>query len=245
MELAYTIPAAIGLGALHALEPGHGKGVISAYLIATRGKIKDALLIGVISAISHTLSIILLSFVASSAIHWLAPEHMMQWIEIVSGILITLIGAKILYGHYYPKILSIGPITSISDSASCDHDHCSHHHHHHHAHDNEKSEAPRSLFRLAMVSIFTGIIPCPSAVAIFLAATAANQISFGVELVSAFSLGSALSMCAIGIVVVRVEKTIKQQRKHNFGRSLQFASSLLIIGIGLFVTFHSIGHFHI
>lgn len=89
MELVYTVPAAIGLGALHALEPGHGKGVISAYLVATHGKIRDALLIGVISAVTHTFSIIFLSFIASSTLHQLAPEQTTKWIELLAGMLIV------------------------------------------------------------------------------------------------------------------------------------------------------------
>lgn len=54
MELLFTLPAAIGLGALHSLEPGHGKGVITAYLISSGAKVKDAVLIGIVSAVAHT-----------------------------------------------------------------------------------------------------------------------------------------------------------------------------------------------
>jgi nickel/cobalt exporter len=239
MELAYTIPAVIGLGALHALEPGHGKGVITAYLVATRGKIKDALLIGVISAITHTISIVCLSLLASTAIHGLAPEHITHWIELIAGILIILIGAKILYGHYYPQMLSMGKISQLHDPHFADHDHHDHHHHHHH----HSHETPNSLYRLIVVGFFTGIIPCPSAVAIFLAAMTAEQIPLGLELVSAFSLGSAITMSAIGIMVVQVGSTVKNRKKVSFIRSLNVLSSVLIMGIGLFVTLQSIGYF--
>lgn len=46
MDILFSIPGSIGLGALHSLELGHGKGVISAYLIATRGKRQDDMLLG-------------------------------------------------------------------------------------------------------------------------------------------------------------------------------------------------------
>ena len=76
MEIMYTIPAVMGLGALHSLEPGHGKGVITAYLISSGAKIKDAIIIGIISALAHTLSIALLAFSASSTIRFLFPQKL-------------------------------------------------------------------------------------------------------------------------------------------------------------------------
>lgn len=257
MELVYTIPAAIGLGALHALEPGHGKGVISAYLIAIRGKVKDAMFIGIISAITHTISIVILSLAASAMIQWLAPDQLIHWIELIAGILITLIGAKILYGHYYPRILSLGSLAYLQKdrlSEQCDHHHHhrhehnhQHNHKHHHnqqnSHHEHDDEAPTSVLRLIVVGFFTGIIPCPSAVAIFLAAIAAGQIPLGIGLVSAFSLGSAITMCAVGILVVRIGRTIKHARSLNFARSLNMVSSLIIIGIGLLVTINAVGQF--
>ena len=61
METMYLIPLAIGLGVLHSLEPGHGKGVVSAYLITHHAKVKDVIIVGIISAIAHTLSIVFLA----------------------------------------------------------------------------------------------------------------------------------------------------------------------------------------
>lgn len=235
MNLFLSIPAAIGLGALHSLEPGHGKGVISAYLITTRGNTKDAVLLGFITAITHTLSIILLSLLTSSTLKLLAPDSLIHWIELVSGILITFIGAKILYRHLRPRIISLGGIAHKKQEV-CEHHH--HGHHHHHAH-----ETPTSLIRLISVGLLTGLIPCPSAMAIFLAALTADQIPLGVALVAAFSLGSAITMSAIGILIIRAGESIKQLEKISFVRSLNFISSLLILGLGALVTLQSLLEF--
>lgn len=233
MNLFLSIPAAIGLGALHSLEPGHGKGVISAYLITTRGNTKDAILLGFITAITHTFSIILLSLLTSSTLKLLAPASLIHWIELVSGILITFIGAKILYRHLRPRIISLGGLAHKKQEV------CEHHHHgHHHAH-----ETPTSLIRLISVGLLTGLIPCPSAMAIFLAALTADQIPLGVGLVAAFSLGSAITMSAIGILIIRAGESIKQMEKINFVRSLNFISSLLILGLGALVTLQSLLEF--
>ena len=85
MSFMYTIPAAIGLGALHSLEPGHGKGVISAYLISSGAKIKDAVMLGIISASAHTLSIALLALSDSSTIKIFFNQNLTNWFQLVSG----------------------------------------------------------------------------------------------------------------------------------------------------------------
>jgi nickel/cobalt exporter len=233
MELMLSIPAAIGLGALHSLEPGHGKGVISAYLIATRGKARDAVLLGLISAVTHTLSIVILSVAATSAVKLLAPDSLTRWLELLSGVLITIIGARILYRHVRPRIVSIGKLSAKHDDI---YEH--HHHEHHHLHHNQGK--PSSLAGIVTVGLLTGLIPCPSAMAIFLASLTADQISLGVVLVGAFSLGSAVTMSVIGVLIVHAGKTVKQMDRIGFVRSLNLLSSLLILGLGVVVTFQAL-----
>jgi nickel/cobalt exporter len=237
MDLIISIPAAIGLGALHSLEPGHGKGLISAYLVATRGKTKDAVLLGSVSAVTHTMSIVILSFATASAIKLLTPDSLSRWLELLSGVLIILIGTRILYHHVRPRIVSIGKLSANHDAIHEHHHHDHHHHHHHHQHDQKK---PSSLAGIITVGLLTGLIPCPSAMAIFLASLTANQISLGLVLVSAFSLGSAVTMSVIGILIVHAGKTVKQMDRIGFVRSLNLLSSLLILGLGVAVTFQAL-----
>jgi nickel/cobalt exporter len=231
MDFMISIPAAIGLGALHSLEPGHGKGVISAYLIATRGKTRDAVLLGLISAVTHTFSIVILSIGANSAIQLFAPDNLTRWLELLSGILITIIGARILYRHFHPRIVSMGRLSG-SRLDICEHDH--HHglHHHHHDHDGQSTK----LGGIVTVGLLTGLIPCPSAMAIFLASLTADRIPLGLGLVAAFSLGSAVTMSVIGILIVHAGKTVKRMERIGFVRSLNLLSSLLILGLGVVVT---------
>jgi ABC-type nickel/cobalt efflux system permease component RcnA len=192
-----------------------------------------------ISAITHTFSIVFLSFTASLAIQSMAPERLTHWIELMAGFLITLIGAKILYRHFFPRILTIGKLSQLNNPHFFEHhDHADHHHHH-------SNKIPRSLFQLALVGFFTGIIPCPSAVAIFLAAITAEQIPFGVGLVIAFSIGNAITMCTIGILLVRMGKRAFKRGNITFVRSVQFYSSLLILGLGIFVILQTVRQFHI
>lgn len=231
MELAYAIPAAIGLGALHSLEPGHGKGVVSAYLIATRGRTRDAILLGMVTAFTHTLSIVVLSLTVSGAVERLANGPLVHWLELFAGVLITLIGAKILMNHARPGIVTVGKLSQMNGEA------CGHGHHHHiHSHEDPQG----SLGRLASIGLLTGLIPCPSAMAIFLASLAAGQLSLGVGLVASFSLGSAITMSAIGILVVRAGSTLKRLDSAAFVHKMGYASSILILCIGALITVKSL-----
>jgi ABC-type nickel/cobalt efflux system permease component RcnA len=76
--------------------------------------------------------------------------------------------------------------------------------------------------------------------AIFLASLTADQISLGLVLVSAFSLGSAVTMSVIGILIVHAGKTVKQMDRIGFVRSLNLLSSLLILGLGVVVTIQAL-----
>ena len=91
-KLLFFIGAAAVLGMIHALEPGHGKTVIAAYLIGTQGKIRDALFLGLIVTFSHTFSVILLAIIALLASSFLVTETISEILHVVSGLLIIVVG---------------------------------------------------------------------------------------------------------------------------------------------------------
>ncbi|KLU64883.1 nickel/cobalt efflux system RcnA [Desulfosporosinus acididurans] len=96
MDLSYTFPIVLGLGALHSLEPGHGKGLITAYLVSTGAKVKDAVMIGLVSALAHTLSIVLLVISTSSALKVIMPQNLTYWIQLLSGVGVIYIGLDMI-----------------------------------------------------------------------------------------------------------------------------------------------------
>ena len=236
MELMYTFPAVIGLGALHSLEPGHGKGVITAYLISSGAKMKEAIMIGLISALAHTLSIVLLAVSASTAIKVLVPENLIHWLQLVSGIVVIYIGLNIITQRIFDYNEKKQKHTNASHSHNCNsHCNCSHNHLANEAH-------PSTRFNLFLTGFFTGIVPCPSALAILLAAVSADQIPLGLGLVGAFSIGGAITMVAIAIFVVRASHTMKKLEKWQVVNRLALVSSCLIIFLGGTVIFQSINH---
>jgi nickel/cobalt exporter len=301
LDLFVAIPMAVGLGALHSLEPGHGKGVMTAYLISSRARPRDAVFLGFTAAISHTLSILFLAFVATSALQLWLPEQVEAWLGLISGAIITGIGLRMVYLRLNPPVESLGRIGSaavetyvcshghvhhVSELAATGyghqrhdhdhhvdahrhhghhHDHAYHHHachrddrtsqhhvHHrddraHHRHDHSGALAAaatqeRSLRRLLTVGVLTGLIPCPSALVMLLAAISAGQIIHGVGLVAAFSLGGALSLSLLGILLLKAEHKVRRLKRRSFSEAMATVSAGIIVLIGFLVTYESIVH---
>src|SRR5207247_9837253 len=84
------------LGALHALGPGHGKTIVGAYLIGTRGTARHALFLGLVVTATHTLGVYLLGFATWGASAWVVPERLFPWISALSGLLVIGIGASLV-----------------------------------------------------------------------------------------------------------------------------------------------------
>lgn len=232
MDLMYTLPAVIGLGALHSLEPGHGKGIITAYLISSGAKIKDAIGIGLISALAHTLSITLIAISATSAVKVIVPENLIHWVQLISGIIVIYIGLNIITQRYFGYQEARQKTNKALEQHGCS-SHCNHHH-------LEHQTVPSSRSNLFLTGFFTGIIPCPSAIAILLAAVSADQIPLGLGLVGAFSIGGAITMVTIAVFVVRTSHTMKKLERWQVVNRLAIVSSFLIIFLGGTVIYQSI-----
>src|SRR5208337_2539901 len=90
---------AAGLGALHALEPGHGKTIVAAYLVGSRGTARHAVLLGVVVTASHTAGVYLLGAVTLYASRYIVPEQLYPWLGAISGLSVVGIGAFIFLRH--------------------------------------------------------------------------------------------------------------------------------------------------
>lgn len=91
-SLGWILAAAFALGALHALEPGHGKSIMGAYLLAAHGGIRHAILLGLVVTATHTFVVFLLAFGALRFASGFAPDQTTFWLELVSGILVLAVG---------------------------------------------------------------------------------------------------------------------------------------------------------
>ncbi len=91
---------AIGLGALHALTPGHGKALVGAYLVGSRGTMQHALALGGIVTLTHTGSVLTLGLITLAASHILLPTTLFPILEMASGLLVVAMGLMLIYRRY-------------------------------------------------------------------------------------------------------------------------------------------------
>jgi ABC-type nickel/cobalt efflux system permease component RcnA len=94
--LVLLLLAAFGWGALHALSPGHGKAMVAAYLVGTRGKARHAVALGATVTVAHTIGVFALGFVTLALSQYVLPEDLYPWLNLVSGLLVVGIGAGVL-----------------------------------------------------------------------------------------------------------------------------------------------------
>lgn len=95
-ELFMLYLTAMFLGAAHAFEPGHGKTLIAAYMIGTKGRAQDGMLLGAIVTITHTFSVILLGLLATILSHTYSDETLHNWLGLVSAGIILGVGIWML-----------------------------------------------------------------------------------------------------------------------------------------------------
>lgn len=232
-----ALAIAVGLGAFHALEPGHGKTLVAAYLVGSQGTIKHAVLLGLIVTAAHTAGVYLLGGITLYASRYIVPERLYPWLGALSGMMIAALGLVLLIRRYQ------GKDGLIAHSHHHDHEH-GHHHHHHggHAHHHHDGNGKVSAKQLLALGISGGIVPCPAALVVLLGALAMQRVGFGLLLIVAFSFGLAVVLIAIGMLMVYARHFMA--RFHGAGslttRWLPLASSAFIFVIGLGLTFQAL-----
>jgi nickel/cobalt transporter (NicO) family protein len=245
--IAVGLVVAFGLGAIHALSPGHGKTIVAAYLVGTRGTPAHAVFLGAMVTFTHTISVFLLGFITLFLSRFVLPEKIYPVLGVISGVSIVWIGAILLRKR-------LGAVRR--------HAHTHEHHHHHHDHEHEHhhhaafshdhgdghvhSHVPDevSLGSLVALGASGGLVPCPSAMVVLLSAIALGRIGLGLILLVAFSLGLAGVLMAIGLVVLYAKHLLPDSKKsaaHPAFRLIPVFSAAVIVCIGIIMTAASLG----
>ena len=231
--------AAFGWGAVHALTPGHGKTVVAAYLVGSRGTVRHALFLGLTTTITHTAGVFTLGLITLFAARYILPETLFPWLSLISGLLVVSIGFSLAWG----RLRSAVGRTSSSHDHAYDHDaghlhdHSFGHTHPHLSVDNK----PLSWRALLVLGISGGLLPCPAALVVMLGAIALQRVGFGLVLIIAFSLGLASVLTAIGILLVHAGRLF--ERVPEGGRLIRLmpvASALVITVIGLGISWQAL-----
>jgi nickel/cobalt exporter len=233
------IPVAILLGALHGLEPGHSKTMMAAFIIAVRGTVWQAALLGLCAALSHTLVIWVLAALALTyGSHW-NVEQTEPYFLLISGLIVigmavwTIMRLREEHGHRHHR----------HDEAEHDHDH-SHDdlededaHARAHAAEIQKRFANQQVTtgQIMIFGLTGGLMPCPAAVSILIVCLQVKQFTLGFGIVAAFSLGLAITMISVGVLASWGFKKLAEKAGwfSRVAARAPYVSSCLLIALGL------------
>lgn len=258
--LATLLGLAFWFGALHALEPGHGKTMVAAYLVGERGTAKHAVILGCMVTFTHTISVFALGLATMFLSQYVMPEKISKVLGVVSGLSIFWIGAMMLWRRY--RALS-GHGHDHGHDHHHHHDH-SHDHHHHHDHDHSHShdhthgglththdghthshvpEGDISIGSLIALGASGGLVPCPSALILLLSAISIGRVALGMVLLLSFSMGLAIVLMATGLLVLYAKNLFPEGKAESssFFRYMPVVSATAIVIIGVAMTGVALG----
>jgi ABC-type nickel/cobalt efflux system permease component RcnA len=225
-------------GAVHALTPGHGKTLVAAYLVGERGTVWHALLLGLITTWTHTGAVIVLAAVL--LFFPFLAERANFTLKLAAGLLVAGMGLWLLLRRL---------------SGQADHFHFGHGHHHHnghgaadhyhdeqgHAHALPASSGPLGWWRLIVLGVSGGIVPCADAISMLFLAALAGVLWLALPLLLAFSAGLAAVLILIGILVVKAKGFAGSRWGENrFFRMLPVVSAATVTCLGLWLCYQSV-----
>lgn len=181
-----SLALALLLGASHALSPGHGKAMVGAWLVGSRGTVRHALLLGLAITLSHTASVFALALLALAIERTVGTEKLVKTLELAAGALIVAVALAQLPGRWRR-------FRQPSSAAGHAHDGGAHSH-----------AVPErlDLRGLVLMGVSGGVVPCPGALVLLLAALSLGKLLWGIGLLVAFSAGLAAVLSLVGAAAV-------------------------------------------
>ncbi|HID4743015.1 TPA: nickel/cobalt efflux protein RcnA [Escherichia coli] len=262
----FFIPSAILLGALHGLEPGHSKTMMAAFIIAIKGTIKQAVMLGLAATISHTAVVWLIAFGGMVISKRFSAQSAEPWLQLISAVIIistafwmfwrTWRGERNwlenMYGHDHHH-----HDHDHEHHQDHDHDHDHEHHHHHEHGDNEEYQDAHARahandikrrfdgrevtnWQILLFGLTGGLIPCPAAITVLLICIQLKALTLGATLVVSFSIGLALTLVTVGVgAAISVQQVAKRWSGFNtLAKRAPYFSSLLIGLVGVYMGVH-------
>ncbi len=242
---------AAGLGALHALEPDHGKTIVAAYLAGSKGTARRAIWLGLIVTLAHTAGVYLLGALTLYASRYIVPEQLYPWLEMLSGMIIAVVACFLLvrawtgensehrhdagagHSHWFASLgrpRQIQPFEAQVAEAKASPSLA--------AAEAVSGAAKKtvSLTQLLSLGISGGIIPCPAALVVLLSALSLHSVGLGLFLIVAFSLGLATVLIASGLLMVYARQLLTRWKTDGpFKRWLPLASATFMLVLGLII----------
>ena len=245
------LPAAVLLGALHALEPGHSKSLMAAFIAAIRGTAGQAVLLGVAAAVGHTIVVWGLALAGLWLGDRLILDRTEPWLVLVSGLMIMALAARLLWsirrggehgddndhGHDHGHGHDHPPHAAATDAHAAATDA--------HAAAHEQGIAARfagrravSAGEIAWFGFTGGLLPCPAAIAVLLVCLQLKAFTLGIAMVAAFSLGLAVTLVGVGVAAAWGTRRAARAWPgfEVWAVRLPYISGGLVMALGVFIT---------
>ncbi len=231
--LAFALGSAFFLGAGHALSPGHGKAMVAAYLVGSRGRKRDAVFLGLVVTFTHVASVLILGVIVLILTDRILADRLATWAAVLSGMLILGVGIFMLRRALRARA---------GHGHSHGHAHSHSHHDHGHSHEPHAGTQTRpGLASLLSLGVAGGMVPCPSAIVVLLVSVSLQKVALGLIIILVFSLGLAMVLVAIGIAVVSASGFASGfVRFDSLMKVLPMISACLIMILGVILTGHAL-----
>lgn len=244
------IPGAIALGALHGLEPGHSKTMMAAFIIAVKGTVRQAVMLGLAATLSHTLIVWLIALGGMYISTRFTPEAVEPWLQMVSAVIILATAFWMFMRTYR------GEKNWLTEMQQENHTHHHHDHHHDNHHDDEYQDAHARAHAREIKTRFTGgkatnsqvllfgltggLIPCPAAITVLLICLQLKAFTLGATMVLSFSIGLALTLVTVGVVTAVGLRRVSRrwQGLGDIAKKAPYFSAALIALVGLYMGIH-------
>jgi len=262
------IPSAILLGALHGLEPGHSKTMMAAFIVAIRGTVGQAVLLGLSATASHTAVVWAVALTGLYfGRHW-DVDAVEPYFQLASGVLILAVAGWMLWRTWRDNVRAKAHEGGHDHGHDHDHDHDHDHGHSHathshntlamsahgyqdaheraHARDIQKRFTGRDVTtgQIVMFGLTGGLVPCPASITVLLLCLQLKRFALGAGLVLCFSIGLAITMVASGALAALSVRHVSRRWNGfgDFARKAPYISGALIILVGLYVGYQGASH---
>ncbi|MFU8870397.1 cobalt transporter [Micromonospora sp. SL4-19] len=208
-------------GAAHGLAPGHGKSLAAAYLIGSRGRVRDAAWLGFSVAAMHTVSVlaIAVAWTFFSLSDLVSLERLTTGLQLAAGLTVVAVGVWLLRRHLRRH---------------------GHGHDHGHSHGHDHGHTSTSRPGLLLLGMSGGLTPSPAAFLVLVTGIFAGRAGFALLLVVCFGLGLAAVLFTVGLMALTGRSLVARAAKSHVLLRLATrvapvlaACGITLIGVGI------------
>lgn len=263
----FFIPSAILLGILHGLEPGHSKTMMAAFIIAIKGTVKQAVMLGLAATLSHTAIVWLIALGGMYLSRAFTAQSVEPWLQLISAIIILSTACWMFWRTWRGEQQWLAGNHHHNHDHDHNHDH-NHNHDHDHDHDHHGHIHPEGATskayqdaherahaadiqrrfdgqtvtngQILLFGLTGGLIPCPAAITVLLICIQLKAFTLGATMVLSFSLGLALTLVTVGVgAAISVQQAAKRWSGFStLARRAPYFSSILIGLVGVYMGIH-------